>query len=431
MSGPKTSRYTLTAEQRRILALQREIERRKSIANESINRNHQRLLKMRGQFACANQVSEELQKRSGDDGGFSEKLKELEDTIAKTASVASRAVADDLTALESKAKVVADGLAQAEALFEKLNEITASNEVVLQNLLSEDIDKGFQTSFADVENTASSPIEKAKEGLYDLLVWMKNQPILSQDYVGELDGAIDRLGSIQDEAFLRNYTAVTVKPLLKRCQQFITEYNLCHEEFERLFAEYTAICNLYGYVAQEYPCTLSSVQALKAEIDRIKSVADEDNEQAYIRDCIDETMEEMGYSVIGSREVAKKNGSHFRNELYKYEDGTAINVTYSDDGRIAMELGGIDKNDRLPNDDEAVALCGSMERFCGDFKEIEKRLLAKGVVLADRVSMLPPSVEYAQIINTDDYDMSIEIESLQVKRHRRFSSIQDALRKEQ
>ena len=34
MSGPKTSRYTLTAEQRRILAEQQRIERQKSFAVE-------------------------------------------------------------------------------------------------------------------------------------------------------------------------------------------------------------------------------------------------------------------------------------------------------------------------------------------------------------------------------------------------------------
>lgn len=43
MSGPKSSRYTLTPEQRRILAEQRAIERRKSVASENIRRNNKRL----------------------------------------------------------------------------------------------------------------------------------------------------------------------------------------------------------------------------------------------------------------------------------------------------------------------------------------------------------------------------------------------------
>ena len=43
MSGPKTSRYTLTPEQRRILAEQRKIERRKAVASEQIKRDTKRL----------------------------------------------------------------------------------------------------------------------------------------------------------------------------------------------------------------------------------------------------------------------------------------------------------------------------------------------------------------------------------------------------
>lgn len=141
-------------------------------------------------------------------------------------------------------------------------------------------------------------------------------------------------------------------------------------------------------------------------------------------------MEEMGYTVIGSREVTKKNGKHFRNELYTYGEGTAVTVTYSSDGKIAMELGGIDSKDRLPDAHETSVLCESMEQFCDDFKEIEKRLIAKGVVLADRISLLPPSAEYAQIINTADYHMTERTETLQTKKQRRITTKRKALRKE-
>ena len=71
-----------------------------------------------------------------------------------------------------------------------------------------------------------------------------------------------------------------------------------------------------------------------------------------------------------------------------------------------------------------------MESFCEDFKEIEKRLLAKGVVLADRISLLPPSQDYAQIINTSDYEMETEAKKLEVKRQRRAAAKLKAMKKE-
>ena len=70
MSGPKTSRYTLTAEQQRILAEQREIERKKAVALESIKQNKDKLVKMSSLFSSEKQISNELLNRTGSDNGF-------------------------------------------------------------------------------------------------------------------------------------------------------------------------------------------------------------------------------------------------------------------------------------------------------------------------------------------------------------------------
>ena len=430
MSGPKSSRYTLTPEQRRILAEQRAIERRKSVASENIKRNNKRLLQIGSMFSTAKQVSDELVSRSANDGGFAAKLLELENVIAPVAPIVARTDNNDVNSLENTAKEVAASLAKAEKIASELSAISAKNEIALHASLSADIDKGFNTSFADIQTVSQTTISEIKSKIRSQLIEKKNNQNLPRELVGELEATLSKVDSIDNEAFLKNYSSVTVSPLLKRCRQYLNEYEACHEEFEKLYAEYIALCDLYFYVAQEYPCCNASIEALKTEIKRIKDTVDADDEQAYISDCLDEVMEEMGYTVIGSREVTKKNGKRFRNELYTYGEGTAVNVTYSSDGKIAMEIGGIDATDRLPDSHETAVLCESMENFCEDFKEIEKRLLAKGVVLADRISLLPPSAEYAQIINTSDYRMTEKAETLQTKKQRRAATKRKALRKE-
>lgn len=430
MSGPKSSRYTLTPEQRRILAEQRAIERRKSVASENIRRNNKRLLQIGSMFSSAKDVSDELMSRCGNDGGFASKLLELENVIAPIAPIISKTNNDDVNSLESTSKEVAASLVKAEKIASELSAISAKNEMALHASLSADIDKGFSTSFADIQTASQTTISEGKSMIRSQLIEMKNNPNLPKELIDELNTTLSKIESIENEAFLKNFSSVTVSPLLKRCKQYLNEYEACHEEFEKLYAEYIALCDLYFYVAQEYPCCNASIEVLKAEIKRIKETVDADDEQAYISDCLDEVMEEMGYTVIGSREVTKKNGKHFRNELYTYGEGTAVNVTYSSDGKIAMELGGIDATDRLPDSHETTVLCESMENFCEDFKEIEKRLLAKGVVLADRISLLPPSAEYAQIINTTDYNMTEKAETLQTKKQRRATTKRKALRKE-
>lgn len=434
MSGPKSSRYTLTSEQRRILAEQRKLEQRKKAALESIKRNHKNLLRFNGMFSSAKQIAEELSRRNMSDNGFKDKLCDLENLIAPIASIISETDKNDADLLEKTAEKVAQALSEAEKTAGVLSAISAKNEIELHTSLNIDIDKGFGVSFADIQTDHQASVSRDREMIKVQLTEtrnrMRNCRGISSEWVRELEGTLSKIDSIEDETFLKNYCSLTVSPLLKRCKMYLDEYESCHEEFEKLYAEYIALCDLYFYTPQEYLCCNDSIEALGSEIRRIKKAVDADDEQAYISDCLDEVMDEMGYTVIGSREVTKKNGKHFHNELYTYGEGTAVNVTYSSDGKIAMEIGGIDSNDRLPNDREASVLCETMEHFCDDFKEIEKRLLAKGIILAERISLLPPTAEYAQIINTTDYLMTEKSEALQINKRHRIAAWQKTLRKE-
>ena len=140
-----------------------------------------------------------------------------------------------------------------------------------------------------------------------------------------------------------------------------------------------------------------------------------------IADTVDEVMQEMGYDLIGKREVRKRNGKHFRNELYRFGEGTAVNITYSPEGQISMELGGIAEEDRIPNEAETELLTRDMETFCGEFAEFERRMLERGVVVGNRVALMPPAPEYAAIININDYETEpgAAIEEISVRERRK------------
>lgn len=430
MSGPKSSRYTLTPEQRRILAEQRKIERRKAVATEKIKKAQKQLLQIGGMFNAEKQIASELFNRTGSDNGMTALISELETLIAPIQPLVSRTNYEDVNSVEETANAVCACLKEAEKITSKISSIAATNEGNLKVNLSEAIDEGFTTSFADIKEIKTDTVTSLRIEAAQRLEQISKFDFLPNDYKNEIRRTRTRLEEIADEVFLKNFVAVSVNPLIKQANQFIAEYSECQAEFDSLYTEYTALCELYYYVPQEYVCSRSSIQILEAEIARIKKVVAEDDEQAYISDCLDEVMVEMGYSVLGSREVTKRNGKRFRNELYAYGDGTAVNVTYSSDGKIAMELGGIDTSDRVPTAQETDKLCDSMEQFCDDFKEIEQRLLAKGVVLADRISLLPPDAEYAQIINTSDYSMKTEADIISVKKQRRSASKQKTMRRE-
>ena len=220
--------------------------------------------------------------------------------------------------------------------------------------------------------------------------------------------------SITDPTFRKNFTALSITPLLKECDKYLKLY----DETADLRIEHKVVCDMAGEPETNFEISSTTIQKMRDEITQLRAKIDRDDEKAYISKCLDEVMSDMGYDVIGHREVTKRNGRHFKNELFSYEDGTAVNVTLSDDGHIAMELCGLDDTDRLPEADESEKLCEHMESFCEDFGEIERRLAEKGVMLRKRIQRLPPSVEYAQILNVSDYEITGDVEHFNHK-HRR------------
>ncbi len=405
MSGPKTSRYTLTAEQRRILLEQQKTEQRKAAASEKAKRSLKKINEVIDRFQPDKQIADEVAARTGDDGGFYSMFGELQRLFVNAQQIFGQTNFNQVDSVEQTAASLADCLAKMQKQAEKLSAIAVENMSRLNTNLHSAIDEGFSTSFSDIRGQESTIVLLRNKAIQQLKQLQRNDAV-PVHYKEEMDAVLEQLCSISDESYLKNYIALTATPMVKKIRGFLDKYTVCHDEFEKLYSEYQALCELYGYVAQEYVCSAASVQTLRDEVQRIKAIAAQDAEQAYIADCLDEVMTEMGYSVLGSREVTRRNGRHFRSELYSYEDGTAVNVTYSADGRIAMELGGIDTSDRLPDAKEAVSLCDSMEHFCGDFQKVEEKLYERGVVIAERVSLLPPAPEYAQIINTSDYTMN-------------------------
>lgn len=419
MSGPKSSIYTLTPEQRRILAKQRRIERQKAVANETLKRRLVGLKRFIGESQSDITVSTVSKERLGNDRRYSEKVAELKRVISNAEAVIVCVDKSSLSSLQDAVTKTAKSIAEAELLKKEINSITQENEASLRLDIASDLAEGLSESFANLNTNKEDEAAQYKSELIEKINKQKSE-FLSENLSAELEQAIFKIEGITDIQFLRNYNAVTIVPLLKQCDDFLKEYENHHDEYELLYSEYIALCELYHYVTQNFPFSAQSVSLLKEEIERIKLAEEKSSEQAYISQCLDEVMSDMGYSVIGSREVTKKNGKHFRNELYSYGDGTAVNITYSPDGRIAMELGGIDTTDRTPTNLESEVLCEAMGNFCGDFKEIEKRLLEKGVVVANRISLLPPDTTFAQIINTSDYEIQSQVESFSVKekRHR-------------
>jgi hypothetical protein len=130
-------------------------------------------------------------------------------------------------------------------------------------------------------------------------------------------------------------------------------------------------------------------------------------------------MNEMGYQIIGDAKDTVDD--YLSNAIYQFDENTAIALTLDTNGNISMEIGSLDDCDREPDAKEAVQLKADMDRFCSKHKEFKERLTKKGVNLTI-VHELPPSTEYAQVFNLNDYDVS-EIDKLHILNARNSSEI--------
>lgn len=330
MSGPKTSRYTLTAEQRRILAEQRrilaeqrKIERRKAAAAEIIRQTQQALHQMNGMFRDDMSVAAELSVRTGSDNGFGALIAELNTLISTAQPRFMNTAENDVTSIERAAEKTKKDLASARQLAEKIAALGAQNEKKLKDNLQAVLSKGFSAPPAATRKKAASPCAALQKSTVQRLHEFRKNDALPQTYIAEIDDALTKIQAISSETFLKNTVALVVEPLIKKIGLYMDEYEQYHEEFETLYSEYCALCSLCGEEEKEYVCSRASVEALQAEIDRLQAAIAYDDEQAYISKCLDDVMAEMGYCVLGSREVTKRNGSRFRNKLYSYEEGTA------------------------------------------------------------------------------------------------------------
>lgn len=424
MSGPKISTYTLTNAQRRELERQRreeeerqrkieeqkrlEAERLRKIEEEKQNlsfrlkTNMNKIRSFSTSSADDKRIALLLSEKSGNDNGFireSERILAMCNKAEQICQQANLGNLDSSRSANSRVAAILDDVIRAK---QNLDDIAARNKKTLSNMFLDEIELGYSTSYQEGYKNLELENEKALaiEELEGILICQD----LSTIYREEIENSINTIKQIDNSEYLRNYRYITIKPLVAKCRKYIDEYKKYYSEYETLIAEYIALCKLYHYESASIPFSFESIAILKSEITRIKDEAAKDDEQRYISRSVDEVMREMGYDVLGNRNVQKRNGKRFRHELFSFDDGKAVDVTYSSDGRISMELGGLDDTDRTPNSTETAELCDSMEEFCEVYNEIERRLLAKGIV-AHRISQFPPKPAYAQIINVSDYNM--------------------------
>ena len=428
MSGPKISVYELSGWGKKIVFGQMRCEQQSVLCAQQIQELIHQALAYSGELQKQMSLLDIFERRGESTSGQREELlkllKRLEtetDQVRSTlrANMPQISVKYRITeeALEEKKQDLAKLRAlrkQIQKLREDIDEAVGNandaGSVVsesIQHSIAEDLGGYVSFDLSPEDDIPDTSFEDSKAGLQIELTVLLRDPELSPEIIAEIKKAIISLDKIHQIEYLHSFDSVTVKNIFKKIDAYKHELEKKQAEFNEAYSRYKMLCSMAKETAATFEYSEEAFTGMEEEIERLEIAIVRMQEQDYVSECVDQVMTEMGYDLIGSREVVKKKtGKRFRNELFTFNEGTAVNVTYSSDGQISMELGGIAREDRIPSPEETEMLTQDMQTFCGEFAEFERRLKAKGVVINRRIALSPPSAEYAAIINVSDYDVS-------------------------
>lgn len=450
MSGPKISVYSLTGWAKKIVDGQIRCEQSGLVYGEQIKVLLGSCSGMGSELNKSLEMLELLQKLNGGQEGLIEEVKTLKRNMDQEIKKIQSEFSQNMPIISPKYRISEEALEEkirelekivsiknkAQALKDKLDKaanagkeagkgeqkkvnqtiaeyLTAGDDdkpgalegrdlSTLESVIAEDISGVFSFDGGDIEEPDTSFEDKKKAIHNELMELFKLE--LPKELQTEITLALGTVDSITEMSRLTTFESISVKKIFRNLEQYQIQCEKEQEEFEELVVRYQMLCDMAGSETEKER-KFKDADELEEAIHELEVIVVKQKEQIYIADCVDEVMQDMGYDLIGRREVKKRSGKQFKNELYQFGEGTAVNITYSPDGQISMELGGIAKEDRIPTEEETTVLTKDMETFCGEFSEFEKRMKAKGVIVGTRVALLPPTAEYAAIINVTDYEV--------------------------
>lgn len=428
MSGPKISVYDLNQVAKANLNGQIRCERDCVACAQQINESLRQATSYRLQIENLITATDLMTNRGVKPPIGKEDLQKLAVRLRDESEIIRKKLEETKPVISTKYEISEEALVQKKADLDRIRKLKKQAET-LRNDLDAAIYQGKQSqaavtskiersiaadlsgyfSFDDLAPSDDGPTAEELIGeIKNKLILMQKTNDLPRYLSGEISQALVSLEKVRTIESIRLFNSVTIKKLEIHISEYQAEIIHQKEEFADSLARYQALCAMLEKVPVAFSYSAEASAVLKQEIEAMEMIVIKQHEQQYISECVDQVMADMGYDLIGTRDVKKRNGKQFHNELYAFDEGTAVNVTYSSDGQIAMELGGLSREDRLPTTEETQVLTEDMESFCGEFAEFEKRLRAKGIVLSNRIAMSPPSADYVAIINVNDYSISTD-----------------------
>ena len=100
--------------------------------------------------------------------------------------------------------------------------------------------------------------------------WLSN-PKLSLELRVKIQNVIEKANNIDNDDFLKNFNAVTVKPIVDKCQEYIQNMERYGTEFEELETDIWFCARKLHITSKKFVISESSVAELKVEIAKLEN----------------------------------------------------------------------------------------------------------------------------------------------------------------
>ena len=192
--------------------------------------------------------------------------------------------------------------------------------------------------------------------------------------------SVNRIMSVIDKQ-----TALKDTDIKSSVQAIINEESdMIRREAERdaLYDEYIALATLLDIVPKP-PADFTDVQAIKKEIADYDCMLRKKNEMDYIADQINDAMVSLGYGLITSTVLTRKDLSEMDYSLYQADDQTGIAVYTNQTGAVMMRMTVLGEDANITEDDRDFSLQRQID-FCAGHEDIVSALAERGVYLKQK-----------------------------------------------
>ena len=167
-------------------------------------------------------------------------------------------------------------------------------------------------------------------------------------------------------------------------------------EITALYDDYVAIATMADVIPKN-PSDFADAQAIKKDIADLNCKLRKKDEMDYIADQINDAMISLGYGLVTSRVLTRKDQSEMDCSLYQADDETGIAIYTDQTGAVMMRMTVLGDDSDITEDDRDFSLQRQID-FCAGHADIVDALAERGVYLKQK-SYLEPDKKHTYKVN--------------------------------